>query len=393
MPGRVAYAIVGAGPAGTRAAETIRRRDPDGRVVVISADPYPFYNRILLSKTFLESDDVAPEQVVMMPPEAYAERGIELRANERVERLDPEARTLELATGETLEYEKCLVASGARPRELPVPGGDRPEVHTLRSLTDAVALREAAGHAERVVVVGGGLIGVEVAAALRARDTPVTLVAREEWLFGHIAPRPVGRALEAVMEGGGVALRLKEVVTAVEPVEGGVRVVTAGGEVLEADLVVAGVGVRYNTGFLEGTDLVEPRAGIRVNAYLETEAAGLWAAGDVAAFDDPVLGSRRHVEHWLHAQHQGRHAGLGMTGERKPYRKVSSYDTELFGTGLLVLGAPELAGAWESTGLETGSGVAVGSDGERVVAAYRLGEPEVPAAELERRIESGERPA
>lgn len=390
MSDRIAYAVLGAGPAGTRAAETLRRADPDGRVVVVSADPHPFYNRILLSKAFLKSDAVEPGQVVLAPAEAYARRGIELRTGVTVTAMDPAAREIRLDTGETLAFEKALIATGARPAPLPVPGGER--ARTLRSLDDAIALREAAGSARRAVVVGGGLIGVEVACALVERGAAVTLLAREEWLFGHLAPEPVGRALEAVLAEGGVELALGRTVVEVEPADGGERVRTASGESFEAPLVVAGVGVRYNVDFLEGTGLLEPGRGVRANAYLETDAEGVWAAGDVAAFDDPVLGSRRHVEHWLHAQRQGRHAARNMAGAREPYAEVSSYDTELFGVPVVAIGAPEAARAWSaSEGLEAGSGVALGTLGDRPVAAFRIGDPPTSAAELTERIEAAAR--
>lgn len=386
MTGRVDYAVVGAGPAGTRAADALKRAEPDGRVVVVSADPWPFYNRILLSKAFLKSDAVEPDQVVMAPVEAYARRGIELVVGVAAERIDPAAREILLQTGETLEYDRALVATGARPLELPVPGGEL--ARTLRSLDDAIDLREAARDASRAVVVGGGLIGVEVACALVERGVAVTLLAREAWLFGHVAPEPVGRALEGILAGGGVELALERTVVGIEEAGGTRHVNTASGESFEAPLVVAGVGVRYNVELLEGTGLVEPGRGVRVNRYLETGAEGLWAAGDVAAFDDPVLGSRLHVEHWLHAQHQGRHAARNMTGAREPYARVSSYDTELFGVPLVAVGAPEIAESWSETeGLEAGSGAAVGEAGGRAVAAFLVGEAARGAGGIVERIE------
>lgn len=386
----VDYAIVGAGPAGTRAAQTIRGADPGASVAVVSADPRPFYNRILLSKAFLKSDEVEPDQVVLAPVEAYEKRGIDLRVGTRVERLDLEARTLILSDGDELAWGKCLIATGARPLELPVPGG--PLARTLRSLDDAIDLRERARRAGRAIVVGGGLIGVEVAAALVERGAAVTLLAREAWLFGHIAPEPVGRALETVLREGGVQLGLETTVVEIDAEDGRRIVRTASGDSLEAPLVVAGVGVAYNVELMEGTGLVEPGGGVRVNAFLETEAEGVWAAGDVAAFDDPVLGSRHHVEHWLNAQHQGRRAGLNMTGQREPYARVSSYDTELFGTAVVAIGAPELARTWRcSEGLSRGAGDAVGEARGRVVAAFRIGDAGASVAELTERVAAGAR--
>ncbi|MDX1623905.1 MAG: FAD-dependent oxidoreductase [Gemmatimonadota bacterium] len=383
MVERVPYAIVGSGPAGTSAAEAIRRADPDAPIVVVSADPHPLYNRILLSKQFLKSDEIAPEQVVMRPREAYESRGIDLRTGVRVEVLDPEARSLHLADGSVIAFERCLIATGARPRELPVPGRDRPEVRALRSLEDAIALREAARKAGEgagtAVLIGGGLIGVEVAAALAARGIAPVLLAREPWLFGHVGPEAVGRGIERILADGGVEVRLGTLARSIEPAgRDGARIVVegpgdAGGD-LVAPLVVVGVGVAYNGELLAGTGLRGRDGGVAVDRFLETDAEGIRAAGDVAAFDDPVLGVRHHVEHWTHALHQGRHAGLAMAGEAGPYERVSSYDTELFGTPIAVFGAPALATEWSTAGAPVeGEGLALGEAGGRLVAAYRIG--------------------
>ena len=367
------YLILGAGPAGCRAAQAIRRRDRH-RVVLVTEEPVPFTNRILLSKEFLTSDDLSPEGALVLPPDSFAAAGIELRTRERIVRLDPDTRSVELEGGEEIGYENCLVATGSRPLALPVPGFDLPGVHTLRTIEDAVALRESARRADRAVVIGGGLIGAEIAAALTARGLGVTLVAREAWLWGHLAPESVGRTAGEALQAHGVELRLSRIVVAIHEEAGHLAVEMMDGELARAPLVAAGVGIRHNVEFLAGTGLVEPGRGVRVNHYLETDAHGLWAAGDVAAFDDPVFGSRHHVEHWLHAQHQGRLAGENMTGERKPYRRVSWYDTRLFDLPVTVVGAPELAERWtEAEPIAAGAGTALGWSGERLVAAYRLG--------------------
>ena len=368
------YLVLGAGPAGSRAAQAIRRRDRRGRVVLVTEEPAPFTNRILLSKEFLASDELPPESALVLPPDSFEALGIELRTRVRIERLDPEARSVQLADGEAIGYAKCLAATGSRPLTLPVPGFELPGVHTLRTIEDAVALRESARRADRAVVIGGGLIGAEIACALVVRGLGVTLVAREAWLWGHLAPESVGRAVADALEARGIDLRLGKVVVAIHSEAGTLAVETMDGERLRAPLVAAGVGVRYNVEFLAGTGLVEPGRGIRVNRWLETDAPGLWAAGDVAAFDDPVFNSRHHVEHWLHAQHQGRLAGENMTGERKAYTRVSWYDTRLFDLLVTVVGAPELAERWtEEEPVAHGAGTALGWNGERLVAAYRLG--------------------
>ncbi|HUF90210.1 MAG TPA: NAD(P)/FAD-dependent oxidoreductase [Gemmatimonadota bacterium] len=379
------YLILGAGPAGSRAAQAIRRRDPDGRIVLLTEESRAFTNRIVLSKEFLKSDDLPPERATVVPPEALAGLGIDLRVRRRIVRLDPVARTVDLEDGDRIGYGRALVATGSRPLTLPVPGFDAPGVHTLRTIEDAVALRTAARAADRAIVVGGGLIGAEVACALRARGLGVTLLARETWFWGHLAPEGVGRVIGGILAAGGVDLRLGRTVAEILPEPDGLVVRTSEGEEARAPLIVVGVGVRYNVDFLADSGLVGPGRGVRANARLETDAPGLWAAGDVAAFDDPVLGARHHVEHWLHAQHQGRLAGENMTGGDAIYARVSSYDTRLFDVPVTVVGAPDLAGRWtEEEELRGEAGLAVGWRGERPVAAFRIGEG--ATAEVTRRI-------
>ncbi|MGH7566628.1 MAG: NAD(P)/FAD-dependent oxidoreductase, partial [Gemmatimonadota bacterium] len=359
-----------------------------GRVVILTDESAPFTNRIVLSKEFLKSDELTPERALVLPAEAFRTIGIELRTRERVERLDPEARLVELAGGGRVAYARCLVATGSRPLALPVPGFELPGVHTLRTVEDALALREAARRAERAVVIGGGLIGAEIACALVSRGVGVTLLAREAWFWGHLAPEPVGRAVGRVLVEGGVDLRMERTVVAIHADGAELSVETAEGERFRAPLVAAGVGVRYNVDFLAGTGLLEPGRGVRVNERLESGAEALWAAGDVAAFQDPVFGSRHHVEHWLHAQHQGRVAGENMTGERRVFARVSWYDTLLFDMPVMVVGAPELAERWtEEEPFGQDGGTALGWRGERLVAAYRLG-PDGPVDEIARRIET-----
>ncbi|HYO47323.1 MAG TPA: FAD/NAD(P)-binding oxidoreductase [Gemmatimonadota bacterium] len=383
------YLILGAGPAGCRAAQAIRRRDKSGRVIVLTDESVPFTNRIVLSKEFLKSDELTPGQALVLPAEAFRTMGIELRTRERVERLDPHARVVELAGGGRMEYTRCLVATGSRPLALPVPGFDLPGVLTLRTVEDALRLREAARRADRAVVIGGGLIGAEIACALVSRGVRVTLLAREAWFWGHLAPEPVGRAIGRVLMDGGVNLRMERTVVAIHADGTELAVETADGDLLRAPLVAAGVGVRYNVDFLAGTGLLEPGRGVRVNERLEAGAEGVWAAGDVAAFEDPVFGSRHHVEHWLHAQYQGRVAGENMTGDRRVYARVSWYDTLLFDMPVTVVGAPELAERWtEEEPFDDNRGNALGWRGERLVAAYRLG-PGGRVDEIARRIEAG----
>lgn len=381
--------MLGSGPAGTRGSETLRKRDREARVVLVSDDAYPFYNRILLSKSFLASDELSPQDIVIKPVDVHAAQDIELRTQTTVVGLNPDTREVELLRGESLTYEKCLIATGASPIRLAIPGIDLPGVFVLRSMVDAVALRVAARDAERAVIIGGGLIGVEVAAALTKRGVRCTLLALESWLFGHLAPAGVGGALEAIMRSGGVTLELEATAETIDRDDARLVVHTTDGREFPADLVPVGVGVKPNIEFLEGTGLAD-RAGVHVDGCLRTKAPGLYAAGDVATYDDPLTGVRHRVEHWLHAQHQGRHAAENMIADDPtPYNRVSSYDTELFGTPVAVVGAPELASEWTTENdLGNGRGLAMGECDGRVVAAFSIGGADI--AEITQRIETGE---
>jgi NADPH-dependent 2,4-dienoyl-CoA reductase/sulfur reductase-like enzyme len=376
--------VIGSGPAGARAAETLRARDRNARILVLSEDSHPFYNRILLSKDFLVRDDVDPGDVILSPRAAWEARGIELVTEARVARLDPAARTVSLADGSTVAFDRCVLAPGSRPLPLPVPGGER--LRTLRSLSDATALREAAGRARQAVVVGGGLIGIEVASALAERGLEVALLVREPWAMGHVAPEPVGRAIERALRSGGVDIRLQTVVATAEAERGETLLRTADGGSFAAPLAVAGVGVRYATDFVPAA-LLGARGAIVVDATLTTAAPGIVAAGDAAAWDDPLLGVRHTVEHWLHAQHQGRCAALTLLGDLAPYARVTSYDTKLFGTPVLACGAPDLAVEWIVRGApEEDEVTALGMDGDRLVGLFRVGRTG-PVARLERLVE------
>jgi NADPH-dependent 2,4-dienoyl-CoA reductase/sulfur reductase-like enzyme len=371
---RADLVVVGAGPAGTRAAESARRRERDARIVVLSEDRHPFYNRILLSKEFLRRDDLAPERVVIKPRPEWEAQGIELRTGPRVVALDPDERRLTLADGATIAFQRCILAPGTRPLTLPVPGGDR--LRYLRSLDDAVDLRAAARAADSAIVVGGGLIGIEVAAALAERGLQVRLLVREAWPLGHVAPEPLGRAVERALRSGGVDVVLETLVAAVGVEDGVTRLRTMAGETIVAPLVLAGVGVGCATQFTPPA-MRGPRGELLVDAALETRAPGIFAAGDVAAWDDPVLGVRHRVEHWLHAQHQGRRAGENATGERGIYARVTAYDTALFGTAITAHGAPDLAREWCVRGdLPEGPGATLGLDGGRLVGAIEVGRTE-----------------
>ena len=324
--------IVGASLAGAKAAETLRQEGFTGRVVLIGEERDRPYERPPLSKGYLRGDE---EVVKIFVHEAnfYSEQRIELRTSTRVEAIDPAASEVVLEGGERLNYDRLLLATGAAPRRLTVPGADLPGVHYLRGLHDADRLSLAIGQARRVVVVGAGWIGSEVAASARQMGAEVAIVDPGAVPLSHVMGPEVGAVFRELHANHGVDLHLG---TRVERVVGtglaaGVR--TADGQVIEADLVVVGIGVVPRTELAEAAG-IRVGNGIEVNEFLETSVPGIFAAGDVAAAWQPALGERVRVEHWANALNQGPAAARNMLGAAIPYDRVPYFFSDQYELGM-----------------------------------------------------------
>ena len=328
--------IVGGGAAGFAAADMLRREGFAGTISMISDDAAPPVDRPNLSKDYLAGQ--APEDwVPLRPDDFYAEAGIDLRLNTPVASIDPRERKITLASGGALPFDRLLLATGAEPVRLPIPGADQPHVHTLRTLADSRAIIAAAtAGAKRALVIGASFIGLEVAASLRTRNLEVHVVAPEERPMARILGAEIGDFVRALHEEHGVIFHLQDTVTALE----GKRARLKSGGMIEADLVVVGVGVRPRLALAEQAGLATDR-GVTVDACLETSAPGIFAAGDIARWPDPHSKANIRVEHWVVAERQGQTAARNMLGQGERYDAVPFFWSQHYDVPINYVGHAE----------------------------------------------------
>jgi NADPH-dependent 2,4-dienoyl-CoA reductase/sulfur reductase-like enzyme/nitrite reductase/ring-hydroxylating ferredoxin subunit len=305
--------IVGGGAAGFAAAEMLRRRGYQQPVTMVSADDAGPYDRPNVSKDYLAG--TAPEEwIPLRTPDWYQKTRVDLLTGCRVVRLLPDARSVELDDGRRLEYGALLLAMGASPVRLDVPGAQSTHVRYLRSLSDSRAIIERAAQARRAVVVGASFIGLEVAASLRARHLEVQVVAPEEIPMQRVLGAELGRFVRELHEQHGVQFHMGQTVASIAEHS----VTLKNGTTLDADLVVIGIGVRPNVALAEQAGLQVDR-GVVVDEYLRTSAPWIWAAGDIARWPDRYAGAAIRVEHWVVAERHGQAAAQNILGQNQPY--------------------------------------------------------------------------
>jgi NADPH-dependent 2,4-dienoyl-CoA reductase/sulfur reductase-like enzyme len=325
--------IVGGGLASARAIKSYREAGGEGAIALFSRDTTLPYHRPPLSKRFLRGETVAAPLVE--DERFYVGHGVELLLETEVTAVDPHRRIVE-AGRDRFRYGKLLLATGARPRRLQVPGAELDGVFSLRSLDDSRAIRDAAVSASRAVVVGAGFIGMEVAASLRQLRLDVTLIHVGDRLFDQLGVEELSEGLDELYRDQGVELALGQAVVAFEGKERVEAVRTDLGR-FESDLVVVGVGVEPVTDFLEGSGIALAD-GVLVDDRFESSVPGVYAAGDVARFFDPLFGTYRRLEHWSNANYQGAEVGKVLAGAGGGYDTLSSFFTEVFGISVKVFG-------------------------------------------------------
>jgi 3-phenylpropionate/trans-cinnamate dioxygenase ferredoxin reductase component len=352
-------AIVGASMAGGTAAATLREEGFEGRVVLIGDEPYGPYERPPLSKEVLRGERGALETLVR-PDSWWVEHEVETRFGSRAHRCDPYERSVTLASGEQIRFDRAIVATGVRNRRLDVPGMDLPGIHELRTAEHAERIRDAAVMAGHLVVVGMGFIGAEVSASLRQRGVDVTVVEIFETALYRVLGADIGRALEGIHRDHGVVMHFDDTVERFEGDGRVERVVTRSGRTIECDVVVVGVGTEPVAEVMHGVG-VAGNGGIKADAYLETVTPGVYTAGDVTTQDHPIFGPLR-VEHFDNAMKMGETAARNVLGRGEVFDDPHWFWSDQYDSNLQMSGD---ARTWERMVLR-------GSLDERSFCAFLL---------------------
>jgi NADPH-dependent 2,4-dienoyl-CoA reductase/sulfur reductase-like enzyme/nitrite reductase/ring-hydroxylating ferredoxin subunit len=365
--------IVGGGAAGFAAAEMLRRDGFGGSLTMVSTDESPPYDRPNCSKDYLAGN--APEEwMPLRPPEFYRDNGIDLRLATEVNSIDPRGHSVALADGKSLPFDKLLLATGAEPIRLDIPGANAPHVFVLRSLADSRAIIERAKGAKRAVVLGASFIGLEAAAALRVREVEVHVAAPERAPLERIFGSEMAQFVRVLHEEHGVTFHMEQKAAAID----GARVRLESGQTLDADLVIVGIGVRPRTTLAERAGLQIDR-GVSVNEYLQTSAPDIFAAGDIARWPDLYSGSRMRIEHWVVAERQGQTAARNMLGAGEKFAQVPFFWSQHYDVPINYVGHAE---KWNDIAIE---GDIAGRD---CVLRYRSGGRVLAVASIYRDRES-----
>jgi 3-phenylpropionate/trans-cinnamate dioxygenase ferredoxin reductase subunit len=332
MTAEQTFVIVGAGLAGAKAAQTLRHEGFEGRLLLVGAEDERPYERPPLSKDYLRGE-AGRERIYVHDEGFYAEHDIELRLGRTAIDMSPWLKEVALDDGERLRYDRLLLATGAEPRRLAIPGSELDGVHYLRSVEDSDGLRERLDRGGTVVVIGAGWIGAEVAASARQRGLEVTLVAPEQVLLERVLGRELGGVYRDIHADHGVRMLLGTRVEAFEGDGAVERVRTSDGRHLECDFVVVGIGVQPRTQLAARGGLAVGD-GILVDEHLRTSAPGVFAAGDAAGAQHPFYRQRIRVEHWANALRQGPIAAHNMLDTGQAYDSLPYFFSDQYDVGM-----------------------------------------------------------
>lgn len=383
--------ILGGGMvAGYAAKQLVELGLPKGELAILSADNVVPYERPPLSKSFLAGKDTE-DAIKISPENFYREHGIELRLECEVASVDVKRKRLVLRNGEAYEFQKLVIATGARPRMLDIPGAKLRNLFYLRSMNDSKHIRGAAEKAKRAIVIGGGFIGMEVAAVLAQKGIEVAMVLNDDRVFKRLFSPEMSNFFETYYTAKGVRLLKSTAVTEL----GGDGVVHSAvlkeGQTIPCDLVVAGIGVRPVIEVLESSGL-ELNDGIVVNEYLQTSHPDVYAAGDVATYQDVLFKKRRRVEHWDNAVSQGQYCAKSLMGDKAPFRHVPYFFSDVFDLSYEYWGdASEADQVVHRGDLSTNSFSVWWVRQQHLVAAFTMNRPEEERNVVPQWIESGQK--
>ena len=346
-----------------------------GDLTILSADTSIPYERPPLSKTFLAGKDTE-DSIRINPEDFYRDHGIEVRLETEVAAVAPTEKRLELSSGEQIGFEKLIVATGARPRTLDIPGSGLDGIFYLRTLRDSVRIRERSGSAKRAVVLGGGFIAMEVASVLAQKGVETVMVVREDRIWQRFFTPDMSGFFEGYYTARGVRFVKSADIAEIRGNGAVSSIVLASGQTIPCDMLVAGIGVVPATGQLANSG-IEIDNGVLVNEYLESSHPDIYAAGDVANYRDVLFGGRRRVEHWDNAVSQGQHCARLLLGEFVPFRHVPYFFSDVFDLSYEFWGDPTGAEEVVNRGDAAGSSFSVWwMRGQRLVAAFAMKRPE-----------------
>ncbi len=338
--GEAGMVIVGAGEAGARAASALRERGYAGPVTLVGEEAHRPYERPPLSKRMMTAE-TAEAPPFILDEARLAAQDIAHLAGRRATRVDGEAHRAYLDDGRVLGFDKLLIATGAGPRKLPTPGAGSDNVLYLRTFADALALRERLGRGRRLAIIGGGFIGLEIAASAVARGCSVTLVEMAPRILMRGVPREVAERVKARHEAAGVIFRIGAGIERIERRREDEAVILADGSVVACDAVIAGIGAVPETALAQASGLALDN-GIKVDAYLRTSAPDVFAAGDCCSFPHPLFGGRRlRLEAWRNAQDQGNAAAANMLGMEQVFAAIPWFWSDQYDQTLQVAGLPD----------------------------------------------------
>ncbi|MGH9543171.1 MAG: NAD(P)/FAD-dependent oxidoreductase [Terriglobales bacterium] len=335
---RYQYVIIGGGLTGGWAIDGIRERDGQGSIAMLSTEADPPYDRPPLTKQ-LWKGDTKLDDIFIHPRDYYSQHGVTLRLETRVSVIDPREHVVRDQRGTTYRYQKLLLATGGTPRRLNIPGGDAEGIWYYRTAADYRSLRSAAQAGRSALIIGGGFIGSELAAALAMNGLRVTLLFPERYLVSRVFPEGLGTALTAAYRAKGVEIVCGDAPVGIERKGAGYEAKTRSGRTIAADLVAIGIGIAPNLELAKAAGL-EGGNGIVVNDRLRTSDPDIFAAGDCAYFPEAVLGPRR-IEHWDCAVSQGKHAGRNLAGADLPFTDLPFFYSDLFEFGYEAVGEVE----------------------------------------------------